>query len=303
MSDSENNKKYKFSVVIPACNEEENIPILIDEFLKTKLEDYEIIIVDDGSTDNTYLKASDLAKRLSFLRVVHHKRRRGITDAIISGANAATSDVIVFFPADLQYMPGDISKLIDKMSEGYDVVTGWKEGKYEKWFVSNVYNALSRKLFNIPVHDLNSIKAFTKEVMSKIPLRKDWHRYIVVMAWEQGFNVGEVKVNLYPRKYGESKCGGLGRVFIGVLDLLAVKFQISFMRKPMLFFGTTGGILLLLCLMVGIIAIYLRLRMHGYRPLLYLIMFLGLSGLLFFVLGFLAEAIAGIQDEVRKLKK
>ncbi|MFA5032423.1 MAG: glycosyltransferase family 2 protein [bacterium] len=294
----------KISIIVPAHNEVENIPLLINEFHKIKLKDYEVIIIDDGSTDDTYLEANKLVSKNKFLKVIRHKRKRGITDALISGVDAAAGDIIVFFPADLQYLPEEISKLTDKINEGYDIVTGWKTGKYEKWFVSGIYNTLSRKLFNIPVHDLNSIKAFTKEVFYKIPLRKDWHRYMVVLAWEQGFNVAEVKVTLYPRKYGKSKFGGIGRVFIGVLDLLAVKFQISFMRKPMLFFGTTGGILLVLTFIIGAIELYFRfVLLKGFRPMLYLIMFLGLSGLIFFVLGFLAEAIAGIQDEIKKIKK
>lgn len=303
MKAPERNKACKVSVVIPANNEEENIPVLIDEFIKLKLTGYEVIIVDDGSTDNTYLKAIELSKKHNFLKVVRHKRKLGITDALLSGFEKADGEIFVFFPADLQYMPEDILKMIEKIDEGYDIVTGWKSGKYGKWFVSGVYNAFSRKLFNIPVHDLNSIKAFRKEVVSKIPLRKDWHRYIVVMGWEQGFSVAEVKVNVYPRKYGKSKYGGLGRVFIGLLDLFAVKFQISFMRKPMLFFGTIGGILLLLAFIAGCIEIYFRIHAHGYRPIIYLVMFLGLSGLLLFVLGFLAEAIAGIHDEIKKLRK
>lgn len=222
---------------------------------------------------------------------------------MLSGFNIASGDIYVYFPADLQYLPEDIPKLINKLEEGYELVTGWKTGKYEKRVVSGIYNWVSRKLFKVPVHDLNSIKAFKKEVVDKLPWRKDWHRYMVVMAYEQGFNIAEVKVHLYPRKYGRSKFG-FWRIPVGVLDLIAVKFQMSFMRKPMLFFGSISAALLLAGLIVGIIALYLRFGVgKGYRPLLYLVIFLGLSGLLLFVLGFLAEAIAGIHDELKKLQK
>jgi glycosyltransferase involved in cell wall biosynthesis len=300
------NKKPEISIIIPALNEEENIPILLEKLagmIKKEELVFEVILVDDGSKDKTYKKAVDYQNKYDFLRALKHRKTKGITGALLSGFNVASGEIFVFFPADLQYMPEDISKLIAKIKEGYDVVTGWKVGKYENRFVSSVYNWLSRKLFRVPVHDLNSIKAFKKEVVEDLPWRKDWHRYMIVMAYEQGFDIGEVKVNLYPREYGKSKFG-FWRIPVGVLDLLAVKFQLSFMRKPMLFFGSIGGVLILAALVVGIVALYLRFGIHrGYRPLAYLITFLGLSGLLLFALGFLAEAIAGIRDELRRLER
>lgn len=295
------------SIIVPAYNEEENIPLLVnavDNMMKESGLNCELIIVDDGSEDETYIKVVEVQKKHSFLKVTRHKRRMGVTEALLSGFKVAEGDVFVYFPADLQYAPEDIPRLVEKMQEGYDIVCGWKVGRYEKKFVSNIYNTLSRILFHIPIHDLNSIKAFKREIVNEIPWRKDWHRYMVVMAYEQGFNVGEVKVKLYPRKYGKSKFGGPGRAIIGVLDLIAVKFQISFMRKPMLFFGSIGGALLLAALIVGIVALYLRFGLErGYRPLVFLVIFLGLSGLSLFVLGFLAEAIAGIRDEIKTLKR
>ncbi len=295
------------SIIVPAYNEEENIPLLVDavdNMMKESTLHCELIIVDDGSEDETYIKVVEVQKNHSFLKVTRHKRRMGVTEALLSGFKVAEGDVFVYFPADLQYAPEDIPRLVEKMQEGYDIVCGWKVGRYEKKFVSNIYNTLSRILFRIPIHDLNSIKAFKREIVNEIPWRKDWHRYMVVMAYEQGFNVGEVKVKLYPRKYGKSKFGGPGRALIGVLDLIAVKFQISFMRKPMLFFGSIGGVLLLAALIVGIVALYLRFGLErGYRPLVFLVIFLGLSGLSLFVLGFLAEAIAGIRDEIKTLKR
>jgi len=295
------------SIIVPAYNEEENIPLLVDavdNMMKESNLHCELIIVDDGSEDETYIKVVEVQKKHSFLKVTRHKRRMGVTEALLSGFKVAEGDVFVYFPADLQYAPEDIPRLVEKMQEGYDIVCGWKVGRYEKKFVSNIYNNLSRILFRIPIHDLNSIKAFKREIVNEIPWRKDWHRYMVVMAYEQGFNVGEVKVKLYPRKYGKSKFGGPGMAIIGVLDLIAVKFQISFMRKPMLFFGLIGGVLLLAALIVGIVALYLRFGLErGYRPLVFLVIFLGLSGLSLFVLGFLAEAIAGIRDEIKTLKR
>jgi hypothetical protein len=201
-------------------------------------------------------------------------------------------------------MPEDIPKFIQKMKEGNDIVTGWKKGSYGlKAFVSFFYNTLSRWLFKIKVHDLNSVKAFKKEVLEDLPLRKDWHRYMVVMVAEKGFKVDEVRIPLYPRKYGKSKFG-IWRIPIGVLDLFSVKFQVSFMRKPMLFFGSIGLISLFLGFLTGIVALYLRIFQHeGFRPVLYLVILLVLSGLSLFALGFLAEAVVGLREEIEYLRK
>jgi glycosyltransferase involved in cell wall biosynthesis len=301
-------KKPEVSVIIPALNEKGNIPLLLEKFdsmikINEGSQSFEVILVDDGSEDGTYETALRLQKKYEFLKLTRHKRHRGITDALLSGFDIASGDIFVFFPADLQYLPEDIPKLVAKLKEGYDIVTGWKVGKYARQFVSGVYNFLSRRLFHIPVHDLNSIKAFRREVVEKLPWRKDWHRYMVVMAYERGYDVAEVKVDVYPRRYGKSNFG-FWRIPVGVLDLIAVKFQISFMRKPMLFFGSVGGAFTLAGVIVGIYALYQRFVLHhGYRPLGYLIVLLIIVGILFFVLGFLAETIAGVQDELRRLEK
>jgi len=294
-------------VVVPAYNEQENIPLLLANFEKmfreSKLEG-EVLLVDDGSTDKTFELARDSEKKYLFLRALTNKTHQGLTSALQRGFDNARGDIYLFWPADLQYMPEDIPKFIQKMKEGNDIVTGWKQGSYGlKSFVSFFYNGLSRWLFKIKVHDLNSVKAFRKEVLKDLPLRKDWHRYIVVMAAEKGFKVDEVRIPLYPRKYGKSKFG-IWRIPIGVLDLFSVKFQVSFMRKPMLFFGSIGLISLLLGFLTGLVALYLRIFQHeGFRPVLYLVILLVLSGLSLFALGFLAEAIVALREEIEYLRK
>lgn len=297
----------KVSIIIPAYNEEDNIePLLkkINELVLNSKIKFEAILVDDGSTDKTYKIASDFRKKYKFLKVFKHRLNLGKTEAIITGFKNSTGDSICILDADLQYDPLEIPLLINKLNEGYDIVTGWKKGKYEKKFVSVVYNFLSRLLFHIHIHDQNSIKLLRKEVLEEINLRKDWHRYIVSLAVEKGFKDAEVKVTLYPRYSGKPKYSGKGRILIGFLDLLSVKFQISFMKKPLLLFGSAGLISIILGIFVGIYDIILRFFFHrGWRPLLYLTMLLIISGLLLFALGFLSEIISRIEERIERIEK
>lgn len=290
----------KVSVVVPAYNEAVNMPFLIEEFdiFIKKHKNYEVIIVDDGSEDGT----SDIAKehKRAYLRVVRHKTNLGKTQAIISGTKVARGDIIVIFDADLQYDPYDIPGLVELIEQGADVATGWKQGTYGKKFVSDVYNSWARRLFNLSVHDLNAIKAFKKEIMRAIPLRKDWHRYIVPLAKEAGFKITELKVTLRPRRYGAPKYQRKSRILIGLFDLLAVKFQLTFMQKPLLYFGTIGLFAIAAGILVGVIAIILRLFGYGFRPLLYLVILLIISGILFFSLALIGESIRAILDRLEK---
>ncbi|MGB8657342.1 MAG: glycosyltransferase family 2 protein [Candidatus Zixiibacteriota bacterium] len=299
------NGNVKVSVVVPAYNEAENVPLLMEEFSKMFSESRmsgEVILVDDGSTDGTFLKARECQERYGFLRIVGHRRNQGLTQALMTGFSKARGRIFVFWPADLQYLPQDIPKLVDRIDAGYDVVCGWKQGSYGlKRLVSFIYNLLSRVIFRVGVHDMNSVKAFRREVVPDVPLRKDWHRYMVVMAADKGYKIGEAKVTLYPRRFGQSKFG-FWRIPIGFLDLLSVKFQLSFMKKPLLLFGSVGLASILLGVLTGGVAVYLRIAKHeGFRPLLYLVILLVLSGISFFALGFLAEAITSMKNEITAL--
>jgi len=291
------------SVVIPAKDEEENLPLLIEklaeQFRRGRLRG-EVILVDDGSTDGTYEIARAGSAQHRWLRVRRHGVNRGLTEALKTGFDSARNDIMVFWPADLQYMPEDIPRLVSRFDDDLDVVTGWKQGRYGlKRLVSYIYNLASRLLFGVEVHDLNSVKAFRREVIRRIPWRKDWHRYMVVWAADQGFRIGEVKIKLYPRHRGISKFS-MWRIPVGVLDLLAVKFQMSFLRKPLLFFGTWGMVLVSLGFVVGLVALYLRfVEGQGFRPLLYLVMLLETIGVLLFAIGFLAEAIVDLGDRMQ----
>lgn len=290
----------KVSVVVPAYNEAVNIPFLIEEFDKfiKKNKNYEVIVVDDGSEDGT----SDILRKnkRAYLRSVRHQRNMGKTQAIMSGAKIAKGRVIVVFDADLQYDPFDIPRLVAVIESGFDVATGWKQGEYEKKFVSNVYNFWARKLFRLEIHDMNAIKAIRKEVLNVIPMRKDWHRYVVPLAKEAGYKIAEVRVNLRPRRYGSPKYQQKSRILIGFFDLLAVKFQLSFMKKPLLYFGTVGLFSITIGILVGVFSIALRLFGYGFRPLLYLVILLVISGILFFSLALIGESIRAILDRLEQ---
>jgi glycosyltransferase involved in cell wall biosynthesis len=247
--------KNNIAIIIPAFNEKENLQPLIEEIDSVIGKDkrtYEVILVDDGSTDGTLEEGLRLKTKYKYLQIYGHRANLGKTEAILTGFRHSSAPILVVMDADLQFDANDIPGLLEKIEEGYDIVTGWKQGDYQKKFVSGVYNFLSRCLFHLPIHDQNSIKALRRKVLEEINLRKDWHRYIVALAVSKGFKVSEIKVSLRERKYGESKYSGKGRVVIGVMDLLAVKMQISLLRKPFLFFGTSGGILILLGIIVGV---------------------------------------------------
>lgn len=190
MSFPERTGPVDVSVLVPAKDEAENLP----EFLRLCAEalgpapfTFEVVVVDDGSRDRTALVLEAERVRNTFLTVVTHGRQRGIADALRSAGDAARGDVFVFYPADLQYLPEDIPALVAPILAGRaDIVTGTKQGKYEKAFVSSVYNGLCRWLFGVRVTDLNSVKAYRREVMAHVPMRPDWHRYMVVVAAAEG---------------------------------------------------------------------------------------------------------------------
>jgi glycosyltransferase involved in cell wall biosynthesis len=296
------------SVLVPAKDEAENLP----EFVRLAREALlpvpyacEIVIVNDGSHDGTARVLDELTAKHPFVRVVTHRTQRGIADALRSAADAARGRVLVFYPADLQYAPADIPGLVAPiLQDGADVVTGAKQGHYEKRFVSGVYNVLCRWLFGVRVTDLNSVKAYRREVMDALPTRPDWHRFMVVLAAAQGFRLAERPVPLHPRRAGKSKFG-LGRIPVGVLDLVSVWFQLRFGRKPMLFFGVSGAVLFFLGFVAGLVALYLRFGPPhvGFRPMLDLIMVLVISGIALFGFGFVGEMVAGMREELRALER
>ena len=301
----------RVSVVVPALDEAPNMPDLFQEMAEAFRShglDGEVVLVDDGSSDGTLEAARGAAREAGMeehSRFLRHRQNRGKTEALLTGARAASGDYLVLFDADLQHAPSEIPRFVEKLDEGFDVVTGRKTGRrYSKRFVSSTYNWLARKIFGVPVHDLNAVKAFRREILDEIRLRHDWHRFLVVLAHARGYSVTEIDVTLHPRRHGEPKYSGQGRILVGALDLVSVWFQLLFSRKPMLLFGVSGLALFAAGGVTGLAALYLRFVLRqGYRPLLNLVLLLVVVGLLLFAVGFLAELIVTVRGEVEELRR
>jgi len=307
MSLSNGHSRVDVSVLVPAKDEAENLPEFVAQAaaaLAPAPFSAEVVVVDDGSTDATPQVLADLAARHPFLRWERHRTQAGIADALRTAGEAARGAILVFYPADLQYLPAEIPMLVEPiLADEADLVTGTKQGRYEKAFVSGIYNRLCRWLFGVRVTDLNSVKAYRREIMSVVPQRPDWHRFFAVVASAEGFRLAERPVTLHPRRAGSSKFG-LGRIPVGVMDLLSVWFQLKYGRKPLLFFGVTGSVLFALGFLAGVAALVVRFGFGvGFRPLLNLIETLVISGIALFGFGFLGEMLAGQREELREIRR
>ncbi|MGD2044592.1 MAG: glycosyltransferase [Gemmatimonadota bacterium] len=306
-----------FTVLVPAYDEAPVIPDLVRELRQTferhSLEG-EVVLIDDGSTDGTAEVAEREAEGWDAFKVVRHKQNLGKTEAMVTGAAASTGSFIVLFDADLQHSTEEIPRFLEKLDEGWDIVTGKKIGSYDKQAVSSVYNRLSRRIFDVPVHDLNSMKAFRRSALEGVTLRHDWHRFFVVLAHARGASVTELDIELLPRRAGVSKYQGPFRIGVGLIDLISVWFLLLFSRKPLLLFGGTGLALATLGVLVAAVTLYLRF-LHpmlgfepyvppmGYRPLLYLVMLLETLGFLLVGFGLVSEQVAQVRDELETIRK
>ncbi|HEX4935616.1 MAG TPA: glycosyltransferase family 2 protein [Gemmatimonadaceae bacterium] len=297
----------RVSVLVPAKDEAENLPLFMEQ-VEAAFRDFapgfEVIVIDDGSEDASWVVLEQLQARYPFLRTARHRARRGIADALRTGYLNARGDILVFYPADLQFKPADIPRLVAPiLADEADMVTGFKEGKYEKAFVSSVYNKLSRVLFHVPVKDLNSVKAYRREIMEVLPTRPDWHRYMIVIAAAQGYSVTEIPVPLFPRHAGKSKFG-IGRIPVGVLDMLSVWFELRFAQKPLLLFGMVGAALFAFGALAGAVALgWLAFTGEGLRAVWTVIQTCLILGSVFFAAGLVGEQVAGVRAQLRELRR
>jgi glycosyltransferase involved in cell wall biosynthesis len=300
------------SVVIPAYNEEENVPILYEKLKKvldSLGEDYEIIFVDDGSTDGTYQRLKQLAEKDSRLKVIRFKRNYGQTAAMSAGFEHAKGDVIITLDADLQNDPEDIPLLLEKLKEGYHVVSGWRKDRKDPFLSrklpSMVANWLISKITGVHLHDYGcTLKAYRAEVVKDLELFGDMHRFLPALTKRRGAKITEVVVRHHPRMFGKSKYG-IGRTVRVLLDIMLVKFLNEYINKPLYMFGSVGFLLLGLGLFSLFYLIFLKLFLEepiGRRPLLILSVLLILVGIQLISTGLLAELLIRIYYRTKDTK-
>ena len=241
---STSNKKIFCSVVVPVMNEEENVPLLhqaISAAMQTWGRSYEIVIVDDGSTDRTFPLLQEIAQRDPNLRVVKFRRNFGQSAAMGAGFELARGEVIVTMDGDLQNDPQDIPMVVAELEKGYDVVSGWRKNRKDKLIIrkvpSKIANRLIRQTTQVTLHDTGcSLKAYSRDVVNKISLYGELHRFIPALARVEGARIGEVVVNHHERKFGQSKYN-LTRTFRVIMDLTTLNLLLKYLTKPLHFFG------------------------------------------------------------------
>lgn len=253
------------SIVVPLYNEEESVAAMhaaIDSAMQEMNVDYEILFVDDGSRDRTFEIASELTESDTRLRVVRFRRNYGQTAAMAAGIDNARGDVIVTMDGDLQNDPKDIGTLVERLEDGYDIAVGWRAKRQDKLITrkipSMIANWIIGKITGVPIKDNGcSLKAYRADVIKRIPLYSDMHRFIPAMASLAGTRVAEVKVRHHARQFGESKYG-LGRIYKVLVDLLSVKTIVSFSSRPLLWFTLLSlpfAILAVACITVSVASV------------------------------------------------
>ena len=288
-----------FSIVVPIYNEEDNIAALyqsITSALDGSGANYEIILVDDGSVDDSFFALKTVAAQDTRVKVIRFRRNFGQTAAMSAGFDAATGEIIIPMDGDLQNDPADIPRLIEKLNEGYDVVSGWRSDRKDTFITRRIpsilANALISALTGVHLHDYGcTLKAYRREVLDGINLYGEMHRFVPALASQVGAKVTEIPVNHHPRLHGTSKYG-LSRTLRVILDLMTVKFLLAYSTNPIQLFGKWGMYTLLAGFGSGAMTIYMKIFEHfsmNRNPLLILTAFLLFMGIQFIVLGLLGE--------------
>jgi dolichol-phosphate mannosyltransferase len=287
------------SVVVPVYNEVESLPHLIEAIATTLIEtnlNYEIICVDDGSKDGSAELLKSLAQTRKNLKAVLLRRNYGQTPAMSAGFNYARGKVIITMDGDLQNDPADIPRLLAKLEEGYDLVSGWREKRQDaaltRLLPSKIANWLIGRVTGVELHDYGcSLKAYRSELVADMNLYGELHRFLPALAFIEGARITELPVGHHARRYGRSKYG-LGRTFRVVMDLLTVYFMKKFLTRPMHVFGLFGISAMALGTLIGLYLTVLKLgfgQSIGDRPLLILAVVLLVTGVQLFSFGLLAE--------------
>jgi glycosyltransferase involved in cell wall biosynthesis len=293
------------SVVVPVHDEERSVALLYEELqaaLDPSAEPWEAIFVDDGSLDGSFAALTRLHARTANVKVVRLRRNFGKSAALAAGFAQAQGETVVTIDGDLQDDPSEIPRLLMKLEEGFDLVSGWKAHRRDPWrrrMVSRIFNAVTSRVSGLRLHDMNcGLKAYRTEVVRGLPLYGELHRFIPVLAYYRGFRVAELPVNHRPRTHGRSRYG-LERYLRGFLDLLTVTFMGRYRHRPLHLFGGLGFVLGLLGTVILVYLTVLKATGEaiGQRPLLTLGVLLVVVGLQFFSLGLLSEMVTSHHEE------
>lgn len=289
------------SIIVPCHNEEGNLDELYERLIAS-LEPigktFEIILIDDGSTDRTWSVIASLHDADNRVKGIRHRRNFGKAEALANGFAVARGDVVITMDGDIQDDPAELPRFLDKLDEGYDLVSGWKQRRQDplgKTFPSKVFNATVRTVSGVPLHDFNcGFKAYRRDVAKSLRLYGELHRFTPVLANAEGFSIGELPVQHHARKWGQSKYGW-SRLIKGFLDLLTVTFLTQYRQRPMHLLGLPGLVALALGVIIGVVLSLEKIiagTTLGQRPLLLLAVLLVVIGTQFFGLGLIGEFLA-----------
>lgn len=299
----------ELSIVVPLFNEEESLGELVEWIERvvggSTIKSWELIFVDDGSTDRSWEEVLRLGRSYNWIRGISFRRNYGKSAALYAGFDAAQGDVVITMDADLQDSPDEIPELYRLITEEkYDIISGWKKQRFDPWhkrWPSKFFNYTARIASGIHLHDFNcGLKAYRKKVVKSIEVYGEMHRYIPILAKKAGFGkIGEKVVEHHARKYGHSKFG-LERMVKGYLDLIGVTFMTTFGRRPLYIFGSTGTIMFLIGIIIAIVLIAEKLSLQSAglvarpvtdQPLFFIALTCAIMGVQLFVAGFLGEIV------------
>jgi glycosyltransferase involved in cell wall biosynthesis len=297
----------EISIFLPVYNEEDNLRPLqekLDQALKALGRTAEIVYVDDGSTDGSLAVLREIANSDPRVRVVALRRNYGQTAAMAAGIDAARGTVLIPMDADLQNDPADIIRLLEKLDEGYDVVSGWRKNRKDKLITRKIPSMIANRLISwiggVPLHDYGcSLKAYRRESLKDVRLYGEMHRFIPIYASWAGARVSEIPVEHHPRTMGKSKYG-LSRTLKVVFDLMTIKFMASYQTKPIYVFGSFGMLAFAISFLAGIYAVFLKIFhradfVQTPLPILTIVMFA--VGVQFLLMGLLAEMLVRTYHE------
>ena len=301
------------SIVIPLFNEHESILDLYSEICNaiSSYNDWEIIFIDDGSSDGSAEKIIDIASKDSKVKLISFYRNFGKSAALSEGFKHANGDIIITMDADLQDDPAEIPNFVNKISEGSDLVSGWKKVRHDPWtktFPSKIFNFVTRLLTGVKIHDFNcGLKAYRSSVVKSIEIFGGRHRYIPALAGQKNFSISEIIVNHRPRKYGTTKYGG-SRLLDGFFDLLTILFLNKYTQHPLHFFGMIGLTTFTAGILTDLVVLYYKFRLGEpfakHIALLLLGLILLFIGIQFFSIGLLGEMMARYsQDKEDRVKE